>query len=1332
MGQSPAVVFAPRRVTPLSQMKVRVRKQTALSPAAAAAQAAAGALSEADGGMWSASPLGPAYALPAARDNPRALFIRKTDKQQQLEASPLPAPAMGTLALPAPGGEGDAAGAAGTPTTISVVRAGRRVRDEEPAAPALAEDNTRENGTNGVHADAGPPRLPRLGCDGKHEDYEMEPSAEQLADMARESADALKNVEGFTVSRRKFGSVRWIGETNVSGLDLDAIVRFYPAGVEVYKDENGAALKDKPPRGSGLNRPAVVTLHNVRPKSGPMTSGAKLAKWVERLKEQCVKMGATFRGYDAESEGGTWSFRVEHFSTYGLDDDFFMMDEDEEEDDDEARMAEEQDAVLVSKPGDRPPAEEVALAAPDMDIESEEELPAEEPPQPAQRLPTASAGALPVEIGRAHHLDAERAYELREALFSPPPAAGVHARTPTSMSPPPKRSRAEPSPVTAALTSAAAAAASAPARRARAPFSAPNASAAHAAGGAVDAALLLGKSTRAGWGPGLMLVHACPRSAAEVASQGRAAQLEGAEAPAVPPCERVNSQIRVERVVIDPAIEGRSGGARMSLLATGASAPRNSSEILASRYTVMLEVAQRYAVAAEADTDEEGDGAPCWQQRCTPRLLAQLCEEHMHAAEDEATVSVNAAGSDVRARQARADEARAHVEAWHLISTLFAALPGGANAGADEEQPTRAVPMSSLSSWAPFEAARRRALLSGWLARHTRAAAVASTDAGEDDGSAAAAAAGLEALLAAGGACSGEAAPTLAAALARATPALAQAAALLEAVDSDPDAIRKAAAAAARELGGDDADPDKAAATLLQACRSVAAKGAAEAAPGLRSVLHLLSGHLVSEAAEAAAALGETRLASLIASAGCGRATRSWLQAQVRRWEEAGFFDAPARFHPERVRLYRLLAGDIQKATSGAVVHDWKRALGARLWYGAGACATGAASAAADALVEYGEALREGCESAPPPLPAYAERRTRAGRPPACEHEDLTYHLLQLGCAGTSYEAGTAGDPTSGNALGRMLCPEGHVANALDHRLSWAAFGALTACGALPVTVARTAAAAAVHAAFASQLECLGLPQWAAFVALHAPPALGHIRGGAACPRAREAAVREMLGRTAPVWANDAAMEAQLASVGGVPRAWIDAARAQFEAYRGGLGGMAVASSALLVAGASGEAHALLMRRVAAPLLLGGAEGVARLEELLARLLESRDSIARWADGGNALLDALDAARQRGDSDAAITACEQLAVAAGIWRDTPAPFAAPSPAALSAAPPRPTAAATGVAALAALAEKVVGALYAREGNTSRAHFAALAAPLAPERRETHLLSAASAFLEMRA
>ena len=113
-----------------------------------------------------------------------------------------------------------------------------------------------------------------------------------------------------------------------------------------------------------------------------------------------------------------------------------------------------------------------------------------------------------------------------------------------------------------------------------------------------------------------MLVHACPRSAAEVASQGRAAQLEGAEAPAVPPCERVNSQIRVERVVIDPAIEGRSGGARMSLLATGASAPRNSSEILASRYTVMLEVAQRYAVAAEADTDEEEhEQAKAWSTK---------------------------------------------------------------------------------------------------------------------------------------------------------------------------------------------------------------------------------------------------------------------------------------------------------------------------------------------------------------------------------------------------------------------------------------------------------------------------------------------------------------------------------------------------------------------------------------------------------------------------------------------------------------------------------------------------------------------------------------------
>ena len=1342
MGQSPAVVFAPRRVTPLSQMKVRVRKNQQ-SPAAAAAQAAAATLSEADGGMFSAQPLGPAYAKPAARDNPRALFIRKTDKKQQLEAVASPMPA-GTLALPAPGEAEQANG--GTPTTISIVRAGRRVGDEPAARDETPQPAHARNGENGA-ADDAPPSVPKLGCDGKHDDYEMWPSAQELATAARESADALKHVEGFTVSRSKFGSVKWIGETNVNGLDLDKIIRFYPAGVEVYKDADGKALADKPARGSGLNRPAIVTLCNVHPKSGPVLSARKLEKWVERLKEQCTKMGATFRGYDAEIDGGTWSFRVEHFSTYGLDEDFFAMD-DEDDETGEPGMAEDDeiDAVLVKRPGEEG---EVTLGMPSMDVDSEDDPVEEDPPVPTAPLPPPSAGALPAEIGRAHGFDPERASELHDALFLTDGAVAqdVYGQSPPSVPPPAKKSRPEPAvPITA---SAAATAAAAPARRAAAPFSAPNSSDLFVAGGAVDAALLLGKSTRVGWGPGLAFVHACPRSASDVAALANEARLKGEEPPVSAPRERVNAQIRTERVVVDSAIARGAPGARASLLASDAVATQTSSRVLRARYEELLKVAWENCSIDEAEGEASSgtQTGPRWKQ-CPPAAgLSQLCDEYEAAVERESEVCTGAGGPRQEVMQERSDEWKAHAQTWHLIRTLFARLPGGLGAdggddmdgGEDASRP----PMASASSWGPYEAARRRALLSEWFACHTRENA----DIDADSEGTAAAMAGIEALVAAAKVCETSAAPVLVAALVRANAKFATTSALLDASKNDADALRAAAVAAAYELAGDDADPDGAADALLQACRSDSAVNAAEAAPRLRAVLHMLSGNQVSRATEASAQLGDVRLASLIASVGCGRASREWLQVQVERWEEAGFFNAPGRFHPERVRLYRLLAGDIRGAAAGAIKDDWKRAVGLRLWFGAGAGATGSETCMADALAEYAEAERDKCASAPPPLPAYAERRAAAGMPAACMHEDLAYHLLQLGCAGTSYEAGTAGDPQSGNALGRMLCPEGHVANALDHRLSWAALCTLTACGALPAAVGQSSAAAAVHAAFASQLEVLGLPHWAAFVALHTPPSLGHGRGESACPpAAREACVREMLGRTAPLWVADPALEQALHTVAHVPLEWVQAARAQLEAYRGSAPRLAVASAAQIEARAQGEAHATLLRRVAAPLLLAGADGVKRLEELLELLGQSEAMIARWGDGGGALVAALEAARalaavsqNGGDeldrlTEAAMAACERLTNAAKLWRDAP-PRDAPVPAALATATgelPGELPAATLAAALAALAEELVSALYTREGNTARAHAAALAAPLAPERREVHVMHAASAFLEMRA
>ena len=61
-------------------------------------------------------------------------------------------------------------------------------------------------------------------------------------------------VENFSVGREGYGNVCFTSDTDVAGLDLDAIVFIVRKELEVYPD---AALKPKV--GEGLNKPAVVS-----------------------------------------------------------------------------------------------------------------------------------------------------------------------------------------------------------------------------------------------------------------------------------------------------------------------------------------------------------------------------------------------------------------------------------------------------------------------------------------------------------------------------------------------------------------------------------------------------------------------------------------------------------------------------------------------------------------------------------------------------------------------------------------------------------------------------------------------------------------------------------------------------------------------------------------------------------------------------------------------------------------------------------------------------------------------------------------------------------------
>ncbi|KAK3812040.1 MAG: nuclear protein 96-domain-containing protein [Benniella sp.] len=198
---------------------------------------------------------------------------------------------------------------------------------ESSAALSLSRSHSgleRTNSTNGRPADnqasANRHDIPSSSAigDKAEGEYWMSPSLEELKKMSRSE---LQHISDFKVGLPGYGSVDFLQPVDLSTLPLTSIcghtVVFSRKLCTVYPDEH-----TKPPRGQGMNVPALVSLEGCWPTDRSTRepvrfdrSSPQYAQHVKRLKRQT---DTTFM--DFNTDNGTWTFRVEHFSQYGLSD----------------------------------------------------------------------------------------------------------------------------------------------------------------------------------------------------------------------------------------------------------------------------------------------------------------------------------------------------------------------------------------------------------------------------------------------------------------------------------------------------------------------------------------------------------------------------------------------------------------------------------------------------------------------------------------------------------------------------------------------------------------------------------------------------------------------------------------------------------------------------------------------------------------------------------------------------------------------------------------------------------------------------------------------------
>lgn len=151
----------------------------------------------------------------------------------------------------------------------------------------------------------------------KRAGYYTIPSLDDMLGYLSEDGSCV--VPNFTIGRKGYGCVYFDEPIDVSGLNLDELVHFRHKEVVIYPDDD-----NKPPVGTELNRKAQITLDQVWPHDKTLHEPIKDKERLEmlnfegKLRSVCDKHDTKFLEYRPET--GSWVFKVDHFSKYGLSD----------------------------------------------------------------------------------------------------------------------------------------------------------------------------------------------------------------------------------------------------------------------------------------------------------------------------------------------------------------------------------------------------------------------------------------------------------------------------------------------------------------------------------------------------------------------------------------------------------------------------------------------------------------------------------------------------------------------------------------------------------------------------------------------------------------------------------------------------------------------------------------------------------------------------------------------------------------------------------------------------------------------------------------------------